>query len=158
MATPQPGTKIPDFTLKLATKDAVSDFKMSEHLGKGPIVLAFYPLAFSGVCTKEVCDLRDNMAALAGLNAQVYGMSIDHHFANKAFAIHENLGFGLLSDPNRDVIGRFWPTMPTQVAGVSGVAMRGAVVLNSDGTVKWAYASSDVKHWVGADEIRKHLA
>lgn len=158
MSAPAVGTKMPDFNLKLAAKDGVTDFKLSEHLGKGPIVIAFYPLAFSGICTKEVCDMRDHLGSLAGLHAQVYGMSADTHFANKAFAEKENLGFGLLSDPNRDVIGRFWPTMPTQVAGVSHVAKRGAVVLNADGTVKWAFASDDVKMWVGAEEIRKHLA
>jgi peroxiredoxin len=155
---PAPGTAIPDFALKLATKDGVTDFRLSEHLGKGPLVFAFFPLAFTGVCTKEVCDMRDNLNAFAGLNAQVYGFSTDPAPSNRAFAEREGLTYGILSDPGHQVIGRVWPTNPTPLVGVDGTAKRGAMVVNPDGTVKWAAASDDVKMWVGSDEVRKHLA
>src|SRR5687767_2476980 len=90
--TPAAGTKLPDVTLKLATKDGYTgDFRLSEHLGKGPLVLAFFPAAFTGVCTKEVCDLRDNIAALGSLNAQVFGFSTDKAPSNAAFIQKENL-------------------------------------------------------------------
>ncbi len=158
MSTLAPGTKLPDFTLKVASKDGVHDFKLSEHLGKGPLVFAFYPLAFTGGCVKEVCDMRDNMATLAGLNAQVFGFSIDTPASNKAFAIAQTLNFGLISDPNREFIGKVWPMMPTQVAAVVGVAKRRAMVVNPDGTVKWAAPSDDTGVWVGVAEIQKHLA
>lgn len=158
-AAPAPGTKLPDFTLKLATKDGyTSDFKLSEHLGKGPLVFAFFPAAFTGICTKEVCDLRDNFAALGSLNAQVFGFSTDKAPANQAFKLKENLPFDIISDPNKEVIGKVWPAYANPVVGAVGVAKRGAMVVNPDGTVKWAFASEDVKVWVGADEIRKHLA
>ena len=158
-AAPAVGTHIADFTLKLATKDSYgTDFKLSEHLGKGPIVFAFFPAAFTGICTKEVCDLRDNMAALGSLNAQVFGFSTDKAPSNMAFIQKENLPFTIVSDPNREVIGKVWPAYTTPVVGATGVAKRGAMVLNADGTVKWAFASDDVKVWVGTEEIRKQLA
>lgn len=154
---PAPGTKLPDFTLKVASKDGIADWKLSDHLGKGPLVFAFYPLAFTGVCTVEMCDFRDNLAPFASLNAQVYGFSVDPAPSNKAFALSQSLPFGILSDPNREVIGKLWPTMPTALAGVNGTAKRGAMVVNPDGTVKWTSVSDDAKVWVGTEEIRKHL-
>ena len=155
---PAPGTKLPDFTLKLATKDGyTTDFRLSDHLGKGPIVFAFFPAAFTGVCTKEVCDLRDNFATLGSLKAQVFGFSTDKAPSNMAFIQKENLPFTIISDPNREVIGKVWPAYTTPIVGATGVAKRGAMVINADGTVKWAFASDDVKVWVGTEEIRKHL-
>ena len=155
---PAPGTKLPDFTLKLATKDGyTADFRLSEHLGKGPIVFAFFPAAFTGICTKEVCDVRDNFASLGALQAQVFGFSTDKAPSNTAFIQKEDLPFSIVSDPNHAFIGKVWPTYPTPVVGADAVAKRGAMVVNPDGTVKWAFASEDVKVWVGTDEIRKHL-
>lgn len=156
---PAPGTQLPDFTLKLATKDSyTTDFKLSDHLGKGPLVFAFFPAAFTGVCTKEVCDLRDNMAALGSLNATVFGFSTDKAPSNMMFIQKEHLPFNIISDPNREVIGKLWPAYGVPIVGALGVAKRGAMVVNPDGTVKWAFASEDVKVWVGVEEIRKQLA
>ena len=156
-APPAIGTKLPDFTLKAATKDGIADWKLSAHLGKGPVVIAFYPLAFTGVCTTEVCDLRDNFAALGSLDATVVGLSMDTAPSNKAFAIAQDLPFALLSDPNREVVGKWWPAMPTPLAGVNGTAQRGAMVVNPDGTVKWTSVSLDPKVWVGTAAIKAQL-
>jgi len=156
-AAPAPGTKLPDFTLKLAAREGVTDFKLSDHLGKGPLVFAFFPLAFTGVCTKEVCDMRDSLNAFAGLDAQVFGFSTDPAPSNRAFAEKEGLNFGILSDPQHQVIGKLWPANPNPLVGVDGTAKRGAMVVNPDGTVKWAAASDDVKVWIGSDEVRRHL-
>ncbi|MEA3143424.1 MAG: glutaredoxin-dependent peroxiredoxin [Thermoplasmata archaeon] len=154
---PAPGTKLPDFTLKVATKEGMADWKLSDHLGKGPIVFGFFPLAFTGVCTVEMCDFRDNLASFSGLEATVLGFSVDAAPSNKAFAASQNLPFGILSDPNREVIGKLWPAMPTPVLGVQGVAKRGAMIVNADGTVRWTSVSDDTKVWVGTEAIRKHL-
>lgn len=157
MAVLQAGAKVPDFALKLATPEVTSDFKLSEHLGKGPMVFGFFPLAFTGVCTTEMCDLRDNFAALGALNAKVYGFSVDAAPSNRAFATQHGLPFGILCDPNREVIGRFWPANPSPVHGTKETAKRGAMIVNTDGTVKWVSISDDVTQWVGVDEIKKHL-
>lgn len=154
-ATLQKGQQLPDFSLKIAAKDGVEEFRLSEHLGDGPIVFAFFPLAFTGGCEKEVCDFRDNLEAFKDLNAKVIGISTDHHFANQAFAKHNDLPFGLLCDPNRQVVPQVWETM--EVAGVKDVAKRGAMVVGADGTVLWSWASDDPKVWVGTEEVAKHL-
>jgi glutaredoxin-dependent peroxiredoxin len=147
--------KVLDFTLKMATKDGVQDFTLSSVLGKGPVVFAFYPLAFTGVCTKEMCDMRDNLAQFQGLGAQVFGFSTDSPFVNVEFAKAHGLTMGIVSDPNREVVGRLWQT--ATIGGVHNVAKRGVLVLDSDGTVKWTSVSEDPKVWVGSEEVRKHL-
>lgn len=157
MQPPAVGAKLPDFTLKVATKEAIADFKLSEHLGKGPIVFGFFPLAFTGVCTTEMCDFRDNLASLSALKATVFGFSTDPAPSNKAFAAAQNLPFGIVSDPNHEVIGKVWPQNGGPLAGVNGTAKRGAMVVKPDGTVKWVSVSDDVKVWVGVAEIQKHL-
>jgi len=154
MAIPPVGTRLPDFTLKLATKDGHADFAWATRPA-GPAVLAFFPLAFSGTCTKEVCDMRDSLASFEGLGVKVYGFSADSHFSNVNFAKANNLAFGILSDPNRDVIPKLWET--ATVAGVHNVAKRGVIVIGADGAVKWTSKSDDPTVWVGADEVRKHL-
>ena len=73
------------------------------------------------------------------------------------FIQKENLPFPIISDPNREFIGKVWPAYSTPIVGAVGVAKRGAMVVHPDGTVKWAFASDDVKVWVGVDEIKKHL-
>ena len=154
MAIPAAGTRLPDFTLPLATAEGRTEFKLSERLGKGPIVFGFFPIAFSGVCTKEMCDLRDNLPSFPG--AQVFGFSTDTPFANHEFAKLHSMPQGIVSDPNREVVERIWDTMT--VAGVHRVAKRGVMVVGADGTVKWTSVSDDPKVWVGSEEIRKHLA
>lgn len=154
---PAVGTRLADFTLKVATKDRVTDFRLSDHLGKGPLVFAFFPVAFTGTCTKQVCDFRDNLGPFASLDAQVYGFSIDTPASNRAFAAKEGLPFGILSDPNRTFIGKVWPVMPFAIAAVENVAKRGVMVVAGDGTVKWVSVTDDVDAWVGTEEVRKHL-
>src|ERR1051326_1240168 len=104
------GQKLPDFTLPIATKEGKAEFKLHENLGNGPLVIAFYPLAFTGVCTKEMCDMRDNLAQFEGLGAKVLGFSTDTVFVNHEFAKAQNANYGVLSDANREVVGRIWPT------------------------------------------------
>lgn len=156
-ASPAVGSKLPDFTLKVAAKEGVTDFKLSEQLSQGPIVFAFFPIAFTGGCTTEMCEMRDSLGVFAGLKAKVFGFSTDTPAANRAFATAQDLPFGIVSDPNREFIGKHWPVMPVPIAAVNNVAKRGAMVVNPDGTVKWAMASDDVRIWVGAAEIAKHL-
>ena len=154
---PAVGTKLADFTLKLAKTDGITEFKLSEHLGKGPLVFAFFPAAFTGVCTKEVCDLRDRLSSFASLGVQVFGFSTDPAPSNKAFAEKEGLTFGIISDPNHTFVGHVWPANGRPIYGHNVTAKRGAMIVNADGTVKWAFASEDVTVWVGADEVKKHL-
>ena len=103
------GDPAPDFTVFWATKDSVSftPLKLSALEGKGPVVLAFYPADFSGGCTKEVCSMRDNFAALSSLNAEIVGLSGDYPFSSHEWAKQLNLPFKLGSDHKHEV-GRMY--------------------------------------------------
>src|SRR5437016_341359 len=96
------GKRVPDVTLVSSERKAV---KLSEFLGK-PTVLAFFPGAFTGVCTKELCTFRDGMAKFNEMKAQVLAVSVDSPFAQKAFAEQNKLNFTLLSDFRREAVQR----------------------------------------------------
>jgi peroxiredoxin len=106
MPAPRVGDVAPDFTLPYATRDSVfrDSLKLSALVAaKKNVVLAFYPADWSGGCTKEVCTLRDNFAALGGLNADVVGVSGDYPYSHHEWAKHHNLPFRLASDHNHAV-------------------------------------------------------
>src|SRR5258705_3640536 len=98
---PDVGAKAPDFTLPNQDRQPVT---LSEELKNGPVVLAFFPAAFSGTCTKEMCTFRDSIAELNRAAARVLGISVDTFFALKAFADAQHFDFPLLSDFNKTVI------------------------------------------------------
>src|SRR5215510_12161557 len=94
------GTKAPDFTLPNQDRQPVT--LSAEVLKHSATVLAFFPAAFSGVCTKELCTFRDSLAKLNEFKAQIYGISVETFFALKAFADAQKLSFPLLSDFNKE--------------------------------------------------------
>jgi peroxiredoxin len=132
------GDTAPEFKLLDTDKKERS---LSEFMGKKTI-LAFYPGAFTGVCTKEMCALRDSMANFNGMNAQVVGISVDSPFANKGFSEANKLGFPLLSDYTRSV-SKQYTGLYDDFAGLKGytAAKRAVFVLDSAGTVKYAWIS-----------------
>ena len=134
------GDKAPDFTLFDADRKQRS---LKEFLGK-KTVLAFFPGAFTGVCTKEMCTLRDSLSALSGMNAQVIAISVDSPFANKAFVDQNKLGFPILSDHNREVSMKYVGVY-NDFAGVPGyaAAKRSVFVLDGNGTVKYAWVTEN---------------
>lgn len=99
------GQPAPEFTLPYATKDSISrtPLKLSDIVGKNNIILAFYPADWSSGCTKEVCTMRDDFAALQSLNADVLGISGDYVFSHHEWAKYHNLPFRLLSDHLHEV-------------------------------------------------------
>ncbi len=148
------GDKVPDFKLPLATVEGRKEIEFSKAIGRGDVVLAFYPLAFTGTCTKEVCEARDNLQFWQHVGAQVFGFSTDTPFANAEFAKAQKLNFGLISDPNREVVDRLWETMT--VAGVHRVAKRGVLVVGVDGAVRYVWKTDTPGEWPGLDAV-KHL-
>jgi len=129
------GTIAPDFTLFDSDKQPVT---LSEHKGKN-IVLLFFPLAFTGVCTAELCNVRDNIALYNNTNAQVFGISVDSLFTLDKFKKEQNLNFQLLSDFNKEVsasYGVLYETFPA--FGMLGVSKRSAFVIDANGEVKYA--------------------
>jgi len=134
------GEKAPDFTLPDTDRKSR---RLSEFRGK-KLVLAFFPGAFTSVCTKEMCTFRDTMARLSELKAQVVGVSVNDPWSNKGFAERNLLAFPLLSDINRDVI-RLYGIELTDFAGLKGysVAKRSVFILDKEGVVRYRWVSED---------------
>src|SRR5574343_889228 len=97
------GTQAPDFTLKTKTADGLKDIKLSDHFGKEQVVLLFFPLAYTGVCTQEMCDISGGLGGYANLGATVYGISVDSPFTHEAWAKANGIKVTLLSDLNKAV-------------------------------------------------------
>src|SRR5580698_4675046 len=98
------GSKAPDFTLKSKTATGLVDVKLSDNFGKKNTVLLFFPAAFTGVCTKEMCDISAGFGQYSALNAAVIGLSVDTPFAQEAWAKQEKINVPLVSDLDKKVI------------------------------------------------------
>src|ERR1700730_1417727 len=138
------GSKAPDFTLMNEERQPVT---LSEQLGH-PVILAFFPAAFSSVCTKELCTLRDGLGRLDPLSraaVQVYGISVDTFFTLKAFHDHEKLAFPLLSDFNKQAI-RDYGVFNEDMIGLKGIAKRAVFVIDKQGVVRHREVLDDARN------------
>ncbi len=142
------GSTAPDFTLTNQDRQPVT---LSAQRGK-PVVLAFFPAAFSSVCAKELCTFRDSIAKLGQANAQVYGISVDTFFALKAFHDHEKLSFPLLSDFNKQVI-REYGVFNEDMIGLKGIAKRAVFVIDKDGVVRHREVLEDARNEPDYDKV-----
>ena len=136
------GQPAPGFTLK---DTEMKDRSLAEFKGK-KVMLAFYPAAFTGICTKEMCTFRDSLAQLNSANTQVLGISTDTPFANKAFGKEHGITFPLLSDVNRDAIKAYDVVFP-DLAGIKGltVAKRAVFVIDGGGVVRYTWVAPEPK-------------
>lgn len=137
------GTKAPDFTIP--NQDMQQVTLSAEVAKQSATVLAFFPAAFSSVCTKELCTFRDQMAALNQLKAQVFGISVDTFFALKAYATEQGLTFPLLSDFNKDVIAAYDVVCPDLV-GMKGIAKRAVFVIDGTGVIRYKQVLEDARN------------
>src|SRR5690348_7851042 len=135
------GSTAPDFTLTNQDRQAVT---LSAQRGR-PVVLAFFPAAFSSVCTKELCTFRDQLSRLNDANAQVYGISVDTFFTLKAFQDAQHLTFPLLSDFNKQVI-REYGVYNEDMIGLKGIAKRAVFVLDKQGVVRHREVLDDARN------------
>lgn len=152
------GDKVPDFTLPLAFADGKRDpvsFHQFLQQGNGPVVVGFYPMAFTTPCTAEMCEFRDRQAVFDHVAARGVGFSVDTPFTNVAFAKQNNLHHGLFSDPNFQVVDKVWQTMT--VAGNERRAKRGWMVVSKEGVVLEKWVSDDPGKWSGIDAINAAL-
>lgn len=136
------GSKAPDFTLPNQDREAVT---LSEQWKKGPVVLAFFPGAFSGTCTKEMCTFRDSASELNTVGATVIGVSTDTFFALKAWADAEKFTFSLLSDYNREVLGTYDVVNPDMI-GLKNIAKRAVFVIDRHGVVRYREVLDDARN------------
>ena len=151
------GTSAPDFTLKTKTANGLEDIKLSDNFGQKNTVLLFFPLAFTGVCTQEMCDVSGGIAAYRDLNAAVYGISVDSPFAQEAWAKQEKITIPLLSDLNKTVIKVYDVVFPL-LAGVGDTAARAVVVIDKAGTVIHAEQTATPKDLPNFEAIKAKLA
>ena len=143
----------PDFTLTNHDRQQVSlhDFRGT------PVVLAFFPAAFSSVCTKELCTFRDSFERLAALRATVLGISVDTFFALKAFHDEQRLTFPLLSDFNKQTI-RDYGVFNEDMIGLKGIAKRAVFVIDKDGIVRHRDVLDDARNEPDYERVIAALA
>jgi peroxiredoxin len=148
------GAKAPDFTLPDQDRQPVS---LSSELKNGPVVLAFFPAAFSSVCTTEMCTFRDSASELNKVNAKVLGISVDTFFALKAWSDAEKLNFPLLSDFNKDVIRQYGVVNPDMI-GLKDIAKRAVFVIDKNGVVKYSEVLEDARNEPDYGKVKQALS
>jgi peroxiredoxin len=154
MARVEVGQKAPDFTL-LDTER--KQRRLSEFVGKKTII-AFFPGAFTSVCTRELCRFRDDLGRLQGMGAQVVAISVDSPFANRGFADVHKLNFIILSDYDRRVVAKYGLEL-NNFGGMPGyvAAKRSIFITDKDGTVKFRWVSDDPGVEPNYDEVSRAL-
>lgn len=151
------GQKAPDFKLYSSDKQEVA---LSDFSGKNVIIL-FFPMAFTGTCTAELCSMRDDIASYNNLDAQVLGISVDSLFTLDKFKSDQNLNFPLLSDFNKEVSATYGSLYDTFVFGMKGVSKRSAFVVDKKGIIQYAEVlekASDIPNFIAIKEVLSNLS
>ncbi len=149
------GSKAPDFSLKSKTASGLVDVKLSDRFGKTNTVLLFFPLAYTSVCTAEMCDVSNGLSAFVG--AEVIGVSVDSPFAQEAWAKTNNLQITLASDLNKTVTKAYDVVFP-MLAGVGDTSARAAFVIDKAGVVQYSEQTPTPKDLPNFDAIKATLA
>jgi peroxiredoxin len=147
-------SKAPDFTLQNTKGE---DVALSDFEGRTKVVLLFFPVAFSGTCTKELCTARDNMKLYNSLNAKVIGLSVDSFFCLREFKKSENLNFTLLSDFNKEVSAEY-DALYDDFYGMKGVSKRASFVIDQEGTIRFQEILEDASTLPNFKAIQERLA
>jgi peroxiredoxin len=151
------GDSAPDFTAPLATGDDVETFSLSEALADGPVVLAFFPGAFTSVCSHEMTTFRDRIDEFTD-RGRLYGVSVDSPFALNAFRDELDLNFPLISDANHEIVQQYDVSMDFEDLGVRDVAKRAVFVVSEDGEVTYAWVSDDPSVEPDYEEVENAVA
>src|SRR5438270_7602699 len=156
------GRKAADFTLPTKTSDGPKQITLSENFGKGNSVLLFFPMAFTGTCTTEMCGVSEDSAAYNNLNATVYGISGDNPFAQEAWAQKEKITIPLLSDYEHKVAKAYGVMydsfLPQMNLGMAGVPKRSAFIIDKNGVIQYAESNDDARQLPDFDRIKAKLA
>ncbi|MBP1902960.1 MULTISPECIES: redoxin domain-containing protein [Halorubrum] len=132
----------PLFTATHGTSDHET-FELEDHLGDGPIVLAFFPGAFTPPCTNEMVALQDNLESFQEVGATVFGVSADSPFSQGAFRDEHGIEFDLVSDMSGDVIQQYGLEIDIEELGLYGIANRAVFVVDETGTVTYRWVADD---------------
>ncbi|MFA5668359.1 MAG: redoxin domain-containing protein [Balneolaceae bacterium] len=145
--------KAPIFNLKNTVGENVD---LNDYVGKRNIVLLFFPQAFTGVCTKELCTVRDNLKLYDSLDAEILAISVDSHFTLKEFKQSQNINFQLLSDFNKEVSDKYF-VLNNDFFGMKGVSKRSAFVIDKQGIVRYEEVLEDASMMPSFDNIQQVL-
>jgi peroxiredoxin len=151
------GSKAPDFTLKSKNADGLKDVTLSHNFGKKQTVLLFFPLAYTGVCTQEMCDVTLGLGGYTGLDAEVYAISVDSPFTQEAWAKQNHIGVTLLSDLNKTVTKAYDVVFP-MLAGIGDTSARAAFVIGKDGVVRYSEQTPTPKDLPNFAAVKAALA
>lgn len=150
--TPLPlGTPAPDFALPLRVGEA--PLRLSDYRGSSNVVILFFPLAFSGVCTQEMCMVQEDLAVWGELDATVLGISVDSIWVTQRFAAEHNLSYPILSDFNREAMTAYG-VRNDDFFGMKGVANRSVFVVDREGTIVYSWMSEDADVLPDFEEVR----
>lgn len=138
------GDDAPEFTAPMATADGdIEEVGLEDLIDDGPAVLAFFPGAFTSVCTNEMVTFRDRLENLTDAGASLYGVSVDSPFSLQEFADQNDLEFPLIGDTNKELIEAYDVSMDFPDLGFEGVAKRAVFVVDEAGSVTYAWVSDD---------------
>ncbi|QIF03180.1 redoxin domain-containing protein [Roseimicrobium sp. ORNL1] len=151
------GTSAPDFTLKSKSSGEIKDVTLSANYGKKNTVLLFFPLAFTGVCTAEFCDITAGLGQFSSLNAEVIGISVDSPFAQEAWAKQERITITLVSDLNKAITKAYDVVFPN-LAGIGDTAARAAFVVDKNGVIQYAEQTATPKDLPDFEAVKAALA
>jgi peroxiredoxin len=151
------GTKAPDFSLKSKSASGLVDVKLSSNFGSKNTVLLFFPLAFTGVCTQEMCDITAGLNAYNSLNAAVIGVSVDSPFAQEAWAQKEKIGITLASDLNKKTAEAYGTLLP-DLLGLGAVSARAAFVIDKQGVIQYSEQTPTPKDLPNFNALKETLA
>jgi peroxiredoxin len=151
------GTKAPDFTLKTKTPEGLKDVTLSRNFGQKQTVLLFVPLAFTGVCTQELCDITAGLSSYSDLNADVIGISVDSPFAQEAWAQKEKIGITLVSDLNKEATKAYDVLFPG-LAGIGDTSARAAFVVDKNGVIQYSEQTATPKDLPDFNAVKAKLA
>ena len=151
------GTQAPDFTLKSKAADGLKDVSLSANRGSKNTVILFFPLAFTGVCTQELCDITAGLSAYSDLGADVIGISVDSPFAQEAWAKKENIGITLVSDLNKETTKAYDVLFPG-LAGIGDTSARAAFVVDKSGVIQYAEQTATPKDLPNFEAVKAALA
>ena len=155
------GTKAPDFALSCKTSDGVTLVKLSDNFGRKNTLLLFFPMAFTGVCTTELCDTSSELGTYEDLNVQVYGISGDSPFSLEAWSREKSIKVPLLSDYDHAVARAYGVAYdsfaPQKNLPMGGVAKRSAFIVDKNSVIQYAESSDDPKQLPNFAAIKAKL-
>ena len=151
------GSKAPDFNLKSKSAAGLADVKLSNNFGQKNTVVLFFPLAFTGVCTTEMCDITAGLSAYSGMNADVIAISVDSPFAQEAWAKEHKIGVTIVSDLNKETTKAYGVLFP-MLAGVGDTSARAAFVIDKGGVVQYSEQTATPKDLPNFAAVKAVLA